>query len=396
MLKNILIIFIALIPLLRYNLPILWVFAFVIYFLSFNKFQPKNGNSKLNKSDYYFLGYCIIMIFTNLYNNIFEDYIRYLLNYLSCFTIYYVLMVNYNSDNFRTALNKSLLIGLGIVIFIVLMQFLGIKAFYLTQIDDLNQNTNFENATNSFEIRYWGPFSSSLILSTFFVGLSVFFLHLFSFRYKRFYSSLFLFGLFLLLVFLTGSRSGLLLFVFFGIYILIKVYGISRKTLIAFTGIILAFFFVFFEKIQNTYFLSRFESFERDWRFIAWLKIPELLEVNYLFGVGAWNINPYLFDLSIAPPYILNSKGLFGHVESIYLTVLVSTGLIGFYFFIVFLFGQKFILRNKKYLTEINKSGKYAYYSLLTCGFFEPSILGIPTILMLLLIFRYYYLSKSN
>lgn len=355
----------------------------------------KNTIFNLSIYDKYFIYFIGLGFITDLINNCLDNYWQYLITYIACYIFYFILSNSSPNRKLLRRYNYALLASLTIIVFIVIMQIIGFKAFYFSDIENLNANTNFEYAQNAFEIRYWGPFSSALILSTFFVGTGVYFFTLISKIYQNSLKSFLVFLAFLLLVVLTGSRSGLVIFIFVCLYSYNKIFGLSIKFLVSISAIICLTFFLFRGEIENSYILSRFTTSGGDWRYVAWAKIPELLKLNPLIGTGMWNLNSHLKALNILPGFINSSNmASIGHIENVYFTILVSTGIIGFYFFAKFIFWP--LWNNKKTPLDdtINTAGKFAYVAILLCGFFEPSIIAVSSIMTLLFIFRFLFLYK--
>jgi O-antigen ligase len=378
----------------------LWFFIALLLlsfiFSSESKFRSYN---KPSRNDLLYVLFVITCLVSDAFNNCLSIGWNYVVSYSLCFLFYFVLKCNLNSYKVTRQLTLTLFLTLGIVVFIVIMQFLGVQAFFMSDVDKFNGNTNFEEAKSSFEIRYWGPFTSSLILSTFFVSLSCYFFSYLMCTKSKGWVKLLTFLAFAGLILSTGSRSGFIIFLFSSLFIYKQLKGFSIKFWLSLSLIVVGTIYFASNFIQQSYFYSRLQNSDSDYRYVVWTHIGDLFLLNPVLGVGAWNLNTHLKDLNILPGFIdKNNLASFGHIENTYFTVLTSTGIIGFFFFISFLLGPFY--RNKKNVSTLYSpfinSSKYAYISILLCAFFEPSLLGSSSILLLLFIFRAILQIKST
>lgn len=378
----------------------LWFFIALlgIAFL-FSKESRSRHKNKMAKNDWSFLFFIGVCLLSNVSNGYLLNGWNYIVTYAACFLFYLIFSKSLVSYQLVKRYNTTLLATTSIVFFIVLMQVLGVQAFYLSDVDKLNGNTNFEQASSTFEIRFWGPFTSSLILSTFFVGLGTYFYTYLTLVKTKTWLRLLVVLLFTTTIILTGSRSGIFIFLLTAVLVYLKQKGIFQRLVFLIGGTIMSIIVFGSKFVQESYFYSRLQNSDNDYRYLAWSHLGDLFSINPVLGVGAWNLNVHLKKLNILPGFVdPNNLAAFGHIENTYFTVLVSTGLIGFYFFMHFLIGPLFNQKNKvpSIYTPFNIAGKCAYVSILCCAFFEPSLIGSSSILILLLIFRAIFLLKSE
>jgi O-antigen ligase len=201
----------------------------------------------------------------------------------------------------------------------------------------------------------------------------------------------FCFLLYLLLIVLTFSRGAFISLIFTFSFIAISKYKSNFKSIFNFMFLILLASFIipitinhFFEIDIYKIILVRFfeSSFdEGSGRLTLWLNAIETFKKFPLFGIG---INSSL-------NYNLINYGTFNYVHNTYLEVLSETGIIGFYFYFLFLFG---LIKSSFFIYKQKKENGYLLFvliSLLFQMFFLSVLLSEFFFLVVVLIFKYYY-----
>lgn len=353
---------------------------FINYFIEGNIAIVNNKSVQL----FHYLLFYFWLLLTSLFSFNYE-YSYLFLNYYFFEFLFFLLVLKYiNNYEKLYLLSKVIILGYFFQLFIVFMQFLGFESFYLNKIENLNQNTGMGNQ-DKVGIRYWGSFGEALSLSTYLTSIGIGFLvFLFEAGINKSKIIIFFF-IALFFVYLTGSRSGLAVFVltFFS-----YMYLNRRKDLIIYISflscIVIAIFSFNMEKLilLNSN-LSRFKDLrESDFRYRLWTEGFKIVVDSPLYGSTIGCLNYKLKEYSLLPSFVETINAT-GHAENAYLTMLFSTGIIGFCLFlyiVLYPFNQikhyQLILdkENDTKLLKLLKSYKYAYISILFCMMFEPSV----------------------
>lgn len=328
------------------------------------------------------IAFYLWILLTTFFTSNLSYSIQYLTNYFFLatfflFTIYYI--TNYA----RLILTLKVLVASFILqIFIVIMQFKGVEAFYLVDKENIGLNTGMNEASTG-SVRYWGSFGEALVLSTYLttigIGLALYLIA----QLRSKVVSCVVISVIFFAIYLTGSRAGLSIFSILLITYIYRERIVKRSTLVlaSVLFIILGYFYVGSILIADAN-LSRFSDLrEGDMRFKLWTEGFKIIANSPLYGSTIGSLNYSLKEYNLLPDYATTINAS-GHVENSYLTILFSTGVVGFAFFF-YIVRYPFILI-KKYLPIDNlkisgrknllKSLIYSYTALLLCMFTEPSI----------------------
>lgn len=367
----------------QYNFQLYIGIAYFIYLVSTNNFLIKTSKNLSLKT---YAGFYIWTAFSTFFSVNFDYSFQYLINYLFI-SIFFLLAVHYiNSFEKVIIATKIIVASMALQIFIVYMQYVGVKSFYMNDVNNLGLNTGMtENSTGI--VRYWGSFGEALVLSTYLttigVGLSIYLLS----KYKNNLFTYIVIFTILFSIYLTGSRAGISIFL-----LMITVFVFRSRifknpiTVAVLFLLVLVGYYYFDFVVQSNANLARFSQLkEGDIRFELWTKGFSVLTDSPWVGSSIGCLNYSLKKYQLLPDYVttINSSG---HVENSYLTVLFSVGIIGFIFFLG-LVKYPFDLIRKYHLNKLPedvpfrillRASTYSYTALLICMFTEPSV-GVHT-----------------
>ena len=385
--KNLLVIYlytiVFLIPFYRVQLQYDFRFyvgvLYVCYLFSTGSFFIKTNQSFTFKNHLAFYAWAIITTFFTVN----PDYsIQYLSNYFFL-GLFFLLLVHYiNSYNRAIIVSKAIVASFFVQMFIVFMQYLDVKAFYLNDVENLGLNTGMAEASTG-TVRFWGSFGEALVLSTYLttvgVGLIVYLLA----NYRSKLLTYIILGCILFSIYLTGSRGGMSIFIVVSSVYLVRARIVSKPIFgIALALLILGGYYYFNLVVQADANLARFNQLrDGDMRFKLWTEGFKIIADSPWVGSTIGCLNYSLKKYNLLPDYVFTMNAS-GHVENSYLTILFSTGVIGFIFFISIV---RYPLRLiKKYRLNalastapyrtVLRAYTYSYVALLLCMFTEPSV----------------------
>lgn len=308
--------------------------------------------------------------------------IQYLVNYFFV-SIFFLLVIHFIDTYQRVIfISKVILASFVLQLFIVTMQFLGYEEFYLNDIENIGLNTGITDA-NVSNVRYWGSFGEALVLSTYLatigIGLTVYMISVY--RRKFFTYALLCFTIFC--IYLTGSRAGLSIFVIVMGVFLVRSRIINRPLLVAVLSLFAIAGYYFFDLvIQADANLARFSQLrEGDMRFKLWTDGFSIIVNSPWVGSAIGCLNYSLKYYNILPAYVSNINAS-GHVENSYLTILFSTGIMGFVLFVGIVRYPFVLMKNyhlkKMYIDKpyrnVLRAFTYSYTTILLCMVTEPSV----------------------
>ena len=233
----------------------------------------------------------------------------------------------------------ALLIGLIISLALGYLQFAGFKQFYIYKEDDLNENTVNEADDLAELVRAWGTFGNSLTYSNYLsvigIMMTSYFIGRPQLKFKILTNVIFILTL-IGLIFSAGRMASM-----------IFVLGYLSSQFMQFRNLrsfyVFAFLAIFFivllniDTILDLSLLRRFANSKDDFkegRLDNWLYGFRILAESPLFGTGAGNLTTELYHLH--HPLVTNAHVMSytnGHLESVYMTILTTYGVIGFVFF---------------------------------------------------------------
>lgn len=265
--------------------------------------------------------------------------------YLELGGLYFLFSELFFEESTFRHLYYGLLAGFSLSVFIAVMQFLKVPAFSLFKEEDLNVNTAYSTDADELDIlRVWGPFGNALTFS-FYLSMAGSMLFFF-FRYVRKQQLLAwaVFGLTLLGIGLTISRMALIAFILcVGLVQFFSLKGRKRMRFIVSTIVLLGLGLVVISAVssQNPI-LSRLNSSGDDFkggRLAIWEVGYRIWTDNLFFGTGPGNLNAALYKAGWTrggmDRVVIDNWA--GHVESYYLTLLFTFGLIPFFFYLRYL-----------------------------------------------------------
>lgn len=378
-----------LIPYYKYRLQFDFrLYVAILYFLNFF-FTSKL--TILNRNNSYFNSFRLFFVWillTSFFSMNIEFTLFFVERYLYIFIFFLLAVKSLDSLKRIQSLNNFLIFGFFLQIFIVIMQFIGVKAFYLTPDKDLNQNTVVTDLSGEIlSTRYWGSFGETLALSTFLSFIGIGFL---VYRFEKYGISLvnfFFVVLNVFVIYLTGSRAGLAIFV---VTLVVYLYRNStrRGTILVISSVITLLAITTYDLIKifsSDSKISRFAAIKSgDLRYRLWTEGFKILSDSPIYGSVIGCLNYKLQKYNLLASFVKGIQPV-GHVENVYLTYLFTTGIVGFILFlrIVFKSVRNIIYFDKKMHTEkivnqdvahLSKAYKYSFCVLLSCMFFEPSV----------------------
>ncbi|ARK12564.1 O-antigen ligase family protein [Fibrella sp. ES10-3-2-2] len=270
-------------------------------------------------------------IFSNTITAI-QDLVFFYMFFFSCFAVF-------RKHLYDKIFINSLSITILTSVFVQTMQALNFTAFYLYDVNKLNDNTGMGYDSDDRILRFWGTFGNSLTFSSFLAisGVFVFvYLRNSQKRVERIFSYILL-VISLYGIILTAGRTALA-----SVIISLIAYSIFKNkkkaflitTIMVIVVLLSGAFIEQFLSGSSISIFSRFVNFDddKDFRTELWrLSLPVLLN-NPLFGTGPGNLTTQIAPL-IQRIYVVESATKvypWGHVENTYLTVLYTFGIVGF------------------------------------------------------------------
>ncbi len=312
---------------------LVWVFLCVEIIFNSNKFRFKL-NPILNNKDY--STFLLLSIISGIIAVNYFFAVIILMRYILLFLALLFLINSFNKSNYLQA-QKVIEIIFWINIFLGVMQYFRIEQFYYSDINSINNNTNlFED--NSV-LRSWGTFGNTLVYVAFMLPISLYFTFKFLISKKRFLFYIYLFSTIILLI-ITASRGALI-----SLSISIILISLIDKTVSKFVLFIIPFFFIiflFFEGFRNAVLnlslIDRIVQNKQDLgygRVEIWEKVYKIAVDNLFIGTGPGNLGYSLVENNFDGA---NSSKPEQHVESVFLTILLTNGIFGLYFYVRIIF----------------------------------------------------------
>lgn len=327
------------------NLHQITVLILVVYLLlgaSFLKHNP--GRSiKLTYVKYFFLftgGIFASFLFSG---NITSVSIQHLTFYFELAFIYLLLSdIIFDPSTIRS-FYYGLAIGLGLSIFIGIMQFLKVPAFNLFKDDELNANTSYVSEGDAVDVlRVWGPFGNALSFSFYISVAGILCFYFFRVVKKSKFLAWGVFALSIVGIGLTISRMALFAFIFS--VALVHFFSTDRRKrawFLLWVCVIAVLGVMGLSALgSENPILSRLSASQDDFetgRLALWEVGYKVWMNNLFFGAGPGNLNTELYNNGwrmVGRDIIETTPG---HVENYYLTVLFTFGLIPFLIFIAYL-----------------------------------------------------------
>ena len=333
-------------------------FLLVIYFFAI----VKNSSLNINNSEYvkspitkYLILFYVMGIISTFFAENLDLAAEELFYNLQFLTIYLILSYVTFYEGAVKAIYKGLLLGFLLAMFIGLMQYLGVPGFSIFSADELNQNTLYVSDDALINVvRIWGPFGNALTFSEYLSIAGIILFYYFKYYKLNRLLAYIILGLTIFGISLTLSRTAFLALC--TAVFLVEFLMATKKRRIIYT---ISFVFTIFclsillgTLSNNNPIISRLMESQSDFkhgRLDLWLTGFKVLADMPFFGAGPGNLNIEMHHHGWS---FLNRKAITqvsGHVENYYLTVLFTWGIVGFIFYLCFM---------------------YSYFKAATCVFF--------------------------
>jgi O-antigen ligase len=290
----------------------------------------------------YFFGFTFLTIISLIFNQGGSVGIAQVTTFVLIALIYYLLTQLYLHESTIKCLYIGLGLGFGACVLIATMQFLHISAFDMFKEEDLNANTSYTGDDGLELLRVWGPFGNALTFSFYLSVAAILLVGFTSYVWKSKFLAVIVAVMGLIGIAFTISRTALVGFILALAVAYYLTLNRAKRVFLAVSAVVLVIITVVFLPLMfaNNPIVSRLSASNGDFKegrlalwivgYKAWIEQP-------LFGVGPGNLSLALYrnGWNWGTMDILTTQP--GHVESFYLTLLFTFGIICFIVYIVFL-----------------------------------------------------------
>jgi len=317
----------------------------------------------------------------------------------SCYYFFYLMISrNVSTANDINKLDILLCFFLIVELVFVLGQMSRISVF-----DFYSETQRSDNATIVRNgSRYWGTMNGSNTLASFVAPIGIYLFAKIKLSGKP-YIAYTILATTAFVTLQTGTRSGIISLIMAFVWFLFSDKNKRIITVIQVTAIVIVLFAVLGTNfITNSTVFQRSTAANADDRTIIWTTAMQIFYEKPIVGTTVGNLNQYLIDYKVPVP--VNKTGVFGHVENVYFTILLSAGLIGLIFylsqFVVFFKKMHSLSKHREITSEakiIVKALRVAFISICISMFLEPSFyLNQNSVLLLYLFIGILYSKYVN
>lgn len=385
--------FFSFLPLFRVKFYFSFWFWCVLLLVTFSLIGFNKGDKGIYEENIDYLKFLMVAAVSSAFNSSFA-FFSICLEYILIYFLYFVIKFYSKIPKFNYIIIFLLLIQWGFQCILGYMQSIGDERFFFIDASYLNENTNINllSAATFTASRVWGIFYNSLDFANYMTPLSIYlFASLFNsdLRGKYFIAVLFLFFSGWVIT-LSGSRTS------FFVYLILAFWFVYLKSRNLFTisivFLLLGFILTPVELTEDIALFQRLrgEYVADDARVDLFLNAIVIFFDNPIFGIGIGNVTENFIKYGFAADG--GALGNFDHVESVYLTLLLSVGVFGSFFMFRFMFLPVFHCL-KMGGNIIREPAVFAYLAMLLTALSEPSTL---TNFALFSMFIYYRVKIVN